>query len=90
MKPREFEVLQNLDDTRWQRPMDVGGHDGSHHSYTLKRLVQQGWAEEKRGGGYARGRARHAFYYRRTPAGRTAVVGTRPVDLMKRWPGSIA
>ena len=29
----------------WFRPMDVGGRDGSHHSYTLKRLVKKGFAE---------------------------------------------
>lgn len=78
MTARELGVLRSLDDKLWLRPMDVGGTDGSHHSATLKRLVQQGLAAERRGGNYARGTARHGFRYRRTAAGRAALEAQAP------------
>lgn len=32
---------------KWARPLDVGGHNGSRHSYLLGRLVQHGYAEDR-------------------------------------------
>lgn len=77
---REWVVLCDLDDERWLRPMDVGGRDGSHHSDTLARLVKRGLAERQPRGG----RSKTAWAYRRTPAGRTAAVGERPIDVLTR------
>lgn len=74
---RQRELLVHLDDELWLRPMDVGGTDGSHHSRTLAQLARKGLAEESRGGDSARGTARHGYRFRRTPAGRAAVYGTR-------------
>lgn len=83
---RQFAILRDLDDENWMRPMDVGGRDASHHSATLAQLVRKGLAERR-----TRGSDR-SFEYRRTVAGYTAAVGSRPsVRLrMQRWPGSIA
>lgn len=55
MTERELEVMDALyslrgfgsnspDHSSWARPMDVGGHDGSHHSATLRSLARRGWA----------------------------------------------
>ena len=41
---------------QWAKPMDVGGRDGSHHSYTLSRLVAKGLVERRpRGAASLRG-----------------------------------
>lgn len=45
---RQLELLRWLDDDQWQRPMDVGGRDGSHHSATLAGLARRGLAERKK------------------------------------------
>jgi hypothetical protein len=46
---RDLDVLGELvhqsKDGRWLRPMDVGGTDGSHHSTTLNKLVNHGYAK---------------------------------------------
>lgn len=85
MTERQFTILRDLDDERWMRPMDVGGRDASHHSATMAQLVRKGLAERR-----TRGSDR-SFEYRRTPAGYTAVHGSRPSvrTRMDRWPGSI-
>lgn len=44
----------------WFRPMDVGGRDQSHHSRTLKKLIDKGLMKRTRIPGYK---------YRLTPAG---------------------
>lgn len=31
----------------WARPMDVGGSNGSHHSYTLAKLARRGFADQQ-------------------------------------------
>lgn len=36
----------------WARPMDVGGHNGSDHSYVLARLVKKGYVERKARGSW--------------------------------------
>jgi len=45
---REMELLINLSDENWRRPMDVGAWDGSHHSATLTRLAKRGLVERKK------------------------------------------
>lgn len=46
---RDYDVLGELahqsKDERWLKPMDVGGTDGSHHSATLNKLVNHGYAK---------------------------------------------
>lgn len=32
----------------WAQPMDIGGHDGSHHSATLKGLVDRGLVDREK------------------------------------------
>lgn len=66
-RARQFDVLRNLDDVLWLRPMDIGGHDASHHSATLAQCVRHGWAERT-----TRGSDR-SYTYRRTPLGHEAV-----------------
>jgi hypothetical protein len=79
-RQREFDVLRLLDDVLWLRPMDIDGRDGSHHSDTLARLIKRGLAERQSRGG----RSKTAWAYLRTPAGRTAAVGERPIDRLAR------
>lgn len=61
LRPHEREVFDELDGLRlyamtnglgecWWRPMDLGGHDGSHHSRTLAKLVRLGLAERRQRG----------------------------------------
>lgn len=47
LTPREAEVLIELD-REWSRPMDVGGRNGSDHSYILARLASKGVIERRR------------------------------------------
>lgn len=69
---RERELLADLPNDEWVRPMDIGGRDGSNHSYLLNRLVQKGYAERKDRGGSLAG-IRRSFVYRKkfsaTPTG---------------------
>lgn len=44
---REQRLFAELDD-KWVRPMDIGGSDGSDHSYTLRRLIAKGYVERRR------------------------------------------
>lgn len=65
------DVLEQVSE-EWQRPMDMGARDGTHHSAVLKALVRKGLVERKqRGGGsfYARG----SYVYRLTEAGEQAL-----------------
>jgi hypothetical protein len=66
-------VLLSLDGRgdAWQRPMDVGGSDGSHHSRTLAKLAAMGLAERRDRGSITGRRA--VWLYRITSAGTTAI-----------------
>ena len=64
LTPREAELLAEVramgfDVGEWFRPMDVGGRNGSDHSYVLGRLVAKGYLEARYrtgpGGKWARG-----------------------------------
>jgi hypothetical protein len=59
-------VLEYVTD-RWQRPLDMGGHDGSSHSAVLAALVRKGLVEKRQRGGLAYYRG--SYVYRLTPAG---------------------
>jgi hypothetical protein len=69
---REFDITERMILIRlathpdeWKRPMDMGGTDGSKHSYLLSRLVKVGLAEKRGRGGWVRG----AYRYRITKIG---------------------
>ena len=48
MTKNESEVLSQLMyQTDWCRPMDVGGHDSSHHGRTLAKLADAGLVERR-------------------------------------------
>lgn len=55
---RDRSVLSDLDwlnnfsqyPTRWARPMDIGGSNGSHHSNTLRKLERLGLVQSKQRG----------------------------------------
>lgn len=53
------------------RPMDVGGTNGSHHSYTLGKLVKKGLADHRKGleWGKSSTRYRGSKQYRATDRG---------------------
>lgn len=65
MKPiteRDIEVLKDVVSTaddwqrvgindRWMMPLDLGGTNGSHHSYTLHKLAARGLIDMKKYGG---------------------------------------
>jgi len=73
---RDLEVLgeleaacrnyQQVTGEDWVQPIDCGGTNSSHHSYTLSKLVRKGLAERRRRGGYSRG----SWSYRINDAGR--------------------
>ena len=67
---REQEVLDELEDDRWLRPMDVGGRNRSHHSATLKSLVRKGYAVERRRDSLMNmlGSSRGSYVYRKVGA----------------------
>lgn len=54
----------------WAAPLDCGGSNGSHHSYTLHKLAKCGVAERKK---YARLRDKGSCTYRINDAGRAAL-----------------
>ena len=72
---RTVEVLTAMASSglEWHRPMDVGGHDGSHHSRTLAAICERGWVERMPRISIAneRGSSRGSYRYRLTSAGRT-------------------
>ena len=74
LRDREIEILNNMTAVpgRWHRPMDVGGRDASHHSYSLQKLARKGYVEKKIRGG----RSRPAYAYRITEKG---------VNTIKEW-----
>jgi hypothetical protein len=51
----------------WVMPMDCGGFNGSHHSYTLSKLARHGYAERYKFGGK---REKGSCRYRINDAGR--------------------
>jgi hypothetical protein len=45
---RQSDVLDSLAVLGdWARPMDIGARDGSHHTMTLRALVNKGFAERR-------------------------------------------
>lgn len=52
----------------WVMPMDCGGSNGSHHSYTLHKLAKRGLCDRKKYGGP---RDKGSCRYRINDAGRT-------------------
>lgn len=66
LTPREQRILDLLDD-EWQRPMDLGGGNSTHHSATLRNLVKKGYAEKRRRDSLmnALGSSRGSYIYRR-------------------------
>jgi hypothetical protein len=67
MTEAQREILEKMPvGGRWVMPLDVGGHDGSHHSTTLAAMVKKGWVErETRSIRYKR----PSYKYRITQAG---------------------
>lgn len=49
LRDEDYYVLwsleRSLEDERWRTPLDCGGTNGSHHSASLVKLVQHGFAE---------------------------------------------
>lgn len=67
---------------KWARPLDIGGHNGSHHSNTLQRLTAKGWVNfrYRQGNEPLQGEngkrlfaSRGSKRYRITDAGRAAI-----------------
>lgn len=56
-------MSRNRGDQGYKTPMEIGGYDGSRHSYWLSRLIQRGLVERKRRG------IRGSFKYRATHQG---------------------
>ncbi len=88
LQEREMEVLRELASfcrsadanpdwhPQWAKPMDVGGRDGSHHSYTLAKLARREppLVERRQRGMFAqsdqRGFLRGSWEYRITERGK--------------------
>ena len=70
---KQFDVLWQLDDEIFLKPMDFGAYDASHHSGTARRRAAKGLVEVE---GYAAW-CRRVNTYRRTPAGKTAYEAER-------------
>ena len=73
LSEKEFDVLWQLSDTEFKKPMDFGAWDASHHSGTARRLAAKGLVEID---GY-RSWQRRVNKYRRTPEGRAAYEAER-------------
>lgn len=78
---RETELLHEL--AAWHRtekigarPLDLGAHNGSHHSATLARLVRLGLVERKERAAY---QTRKSYRYSLTEAG-YAQIGLKKAD----------
>lgn len=56
----------------WVMPMDCGGMNGSHHSYTLHKLAKRGLAARKKYGGK---RQKGSCRYRINDTGRAFIAG---------------
>lgn len=65
---KQFDVLWQLSDDDFLKPMDFGAWDGSHHSNTARHLATKGLVEIS---GY-QSFSRRVNKYRRTPAGKAA------------------
>lgn len=67
---------------RWATPQDFGGMNGSHHSYTAKRLAQMGLVDRYNYHtnklNHFTGRAKGACVYRITEAGIAALAACKP------------
>lgn len=63
-------------DSRWARPLDIGGHSRSRHSYILSKLIRWGLVEARQRSPLA-GR-RGSKEYRITDQGREALSAERP------------
>ena len=83
---RDYETLRELDAANrshfklgfrggWARPMDCGGYNGSHHSYTLTKLARRGLVEVMNPSTKHPGRSRYSGgkNYRITKAGIAAI-----------------
>ena len=55
----------------WVMPMDCGGTNGSHHSYTLSKLAKRGLCDRKKYGGR---REKGSCRYRINDAGRAFLI----------------
>ena len=75
----QLRILRTLSPERWQRPMDVGGKDGSSHSYALLRLCTLGLVERRRRPSLANalGSTRGSWEYRLIKPSELAVRFTR-------------
>lgn len=62
MTEREADILTAMLPGGWKRPMDFGGHDGSHHAITAQRMAAKGWVEKHRMKGIGGGRG-HWLYH---------------------------
>jgi chromosome segregation and condensation protein ScpB len=65
--PRQRDILLDMAARGFVRPMDIGAHNGSHHSATLGQLVRKGLVEKR-----TRGSVR-SFRYRLTEKGNAEV-----------------
>lgn len=57
-------------DKRGVRPLDIGGRNGSHHSYTLTKLVKRGLVSRAQRSAFG---GRGSFRYKLTDAGAAAL-----------------
>lgn len=67
----DVDLLANLQDGEWLRPMDLGGHDGSDHCGRLQKLIRKGLVERRRRSSIANDvlSRRGSYVYRRLPLG---------------------
>ena len=59
---------RNINKQGWVQPMDCGGFNGSHHSYTLAKLAKHGVAERHK---FGTKRDKGSCLYRINQAGRS-------------------
>lgn len=78
-----FIDLDNLRDG-WVMPMDCGGSNGSHHSYTLHKLAKRGLCDRKK---YGNKREKGSCRYRINDAGRIFLKSPAPSALPMTSPG---
>lgn len=65
----------------WVMPMDCGGSNGSHHSYTLHKLAKRGLCDRKK---YGNRREKGSCRYRINDAGRAFLSEQRALNIHKR------
>jgi len=61
----------------WVMPMDCGGSNGSHHSYTLHKLAKRGLCDRKK---YGNKREKGSCRYRINDAGRTFLAALKSAE----------